>query len=94
MPKLVNWRLIDCMYNRISLKQVEYGTDVFYLEGNVIDDNRFLKGELIHTSKVVDFGEDLSWCQTKNTLYNLGKMLPENEIPKRIIPVEELPLYD
>jgi len=46
-----------------------------HLYGNIYDDNRFLVGSPVRTSKVKEINEAEHTAQTKNTLYVLGEKL-------------------
>ena len=86
MPKLARWRFVNDFGSPINYDESNH----VHLQGNIINDNRFIIGELIRTSRVKQVADDFTWAKTKNTHYELGDRLPEGEFPKMALSLSEL----
>ena len=72
MPRLENWEVIS-LIGRDSYKAPEQ--QALHLQGSVYGHPNFTDGQIIYTSRIVK--ADGRQVQTRNTLYDLGKVSPK-----------------
>src|ERR1700684_1773605 len=70
--RLENWRIVD-------IPRTETLPPHQVLIGRVTGHNRIPDGHRTMTTQIVEIAPDTSWARTLNTLYVLGKSMPDDE---------------